>query len=137
MKEDVEAIWVMALDFLSDCEAIVALSRPRVTTHSAYYAMFHAARAVLVSIDGDRAATKHNGVARKFGQIAVADGPPEMLAAGRAINVAHEARIEADYELRQTPKSIDASERAADARAFLAACARHLGLPPPAPISPL
>ena len=61
----------------------------------AYYAMFHAARAALLTV-GDESAKKHARVIGQFGLRFVREGrlPLEL---GRAINDAQQLRIESDY----------------------------------------
>jgi uncharacterized protein (UPF0332 family) len=60
-----------------------------------YYAMFHAARAALLSI-GKRAQGRHGTIIALFGLSFCKDGPlPTDL--GRALNEAQELRVEGDY----------------------------------------
>jgi uncharacterized protein (UPF0332 family) len=58
--------WQMASDFLKEAERGSPDAMPRMVTHAAYYAMYHAARAVLLGAHGLRAPTKHS-CARHFG----------------------------------------------------------------------
>jgi len=48
-KEFVEECLKLADEFLGDAKRFLALGRPRSATDRAYYAMFHAAQAVLAS----------------------------------------------------------------------------------------
>jgi uncharacterized protein (UPF0332 family) len=60
-----------------------------------YYAMFHAARAALLSI-GEPVRRRHMTVIAQFGRHFCKDGPlPTEI--GRAINEAQELRVEGDY----------------------------------------
>lgn len=94
-------------------------------THAAYYAMYHAARAVLVQTDGLRAPTKHSAVIGRFGQLAKQAGNAELMAAGRLLNEMQEERLLSDYAAGRRPPAADAAAAVADARSFLEACARH------------
>jgi uncharacterized protein (UPF0332 family) len=78
--------WQMALDFLLEAENGSSEATPRMVTHAAYYSMYHAARAVLIQVDGLRAPTKHSTVVGRFGQLARQAGNTELMAAGRLIN---------------------------------------------------
>ena len=71
----------------------------------AYYAMFHAARAALISIKAPEASSKtHSGVIAAFGLHLVKDGPLE-IEHGRALNHAEHLRVIADY--RETSLDIE------------------------------
>jgi uncharacterized protein (UPF0332 family) len=124
---------------LADGIGLLAGSRTGVTcynaghgaTHAAYYAMYHAARAVLIRAYGLRAPTKHSVVVGRFGQLAKQAGNADLMAAGRLINEMQEERLLSDYAAGRRPPSADAAAAVRDARSFLEACARHHGLPPP------
>jgi uncharacterized protein (UPF0332 family) len=62
--------WQMALDFSLEAKNDSSEATPRMVTHAAYYSMYHAARAVLIQVDGPRASTKHSAVVGRFGQLA-------------------------------------------------------------------
>jgi uncharacterized protein (UPF0332 family) len=123
--------WTTALDFLREAEAVTADIMPRMATHAAYYAMFHAARAVLVQVDGLGAPTKHHAVVGRFGQLAKLANDAQLMAAGRLINGAQNDRLRSDYNTGRTPLPSDAARAVQDARTFLDICARHYGLPAP------
>ena len=63
---------------------------------SSYYAMFHAARAVLFKATGD-APKRHDRVIQQFG-LRARDLDEAMRAAGRAFNAAKDVRNAADYD---------------------------------------
>jgi uncharacterized protein (UPF0332 family) len=83
-----------------------------------YYAMLHAARAALLSID-QPATGKHGTIIARFGKHFCKEGPltPEL---GRAINKARELRAEGDYGAG-TPDAEDVAAFLAQAEAFIAA----------------
>ena len=88
------------------------------TANRLYYAMFHAARAALLSV-GESAEGRHGTIIARFGQHFCKDGPlPTEL--GRAINEAHELRVEGDYGTG-TPDSMEVASYVAKAEQFIAA----------------
>jgi uncharacterized protein (UPF0332 family) len=106
---------------------------PTAAVHSAYYAMHHAARAVLLRTDGEQAPTKHGSVIGRFGFHA-RNAQPEsqaLLQAGRDINRIYEQRIAADYDVEDATDAATARDCLARARAFLTVCAHHHGFTPP------
>jgi uncharacterized protein (UPF0332 family) len=125
--------WQMALDFLLEAEGGSPAATPRMVTHAAYYAMYHAARTVLIQVDELRAPTKHSAVVGRFGFLAKQAGIGDLMAAGRLINEMQEERMLADYAAGRRPSAIDAAAAVADARQFLEACATHYGYQMPTP----
>ena len=123
--------WQMALDFLHEAENGSPDVTPRMVTHAAYYAMYHAARAVLIQAHGLKAPTKHSAVVGRFGQLAKQAGNSDLMAAGRLINEMQEERLLSDYAAGRRPPASDAAAAARDARSFVEACARHNGFPLP------
>src|SRR6202012_4800606 len=97
------------VDFLREAEAVTADIMPRMATHAAYYAMFHAARAVLVQVDGLGAPTKHHAVVGRFGQLAKLANDAQLMAAGRLINGAQNDRLRSDYNTGRTPLPSEAA----------------------------
>ncbi len=92
--------------------------------HSSYYAMFHAARAVLFNAAGG-APKRHDSVIQQFGLLA-RDLDEAMRAAGRAFNAAKDDRNAADYDEAALSSPEDARESLRSARDFLTVCqARH------------
>ena len=63
--------------------------------HSSYYAMFHAARAVLFQVT-DQAPKTHDQTIQQFGLL-VRDLDDALRAAGKAFNEVKDERNEADY----------------------------------------
>jgi uncharacterized protein (UPF0332 family) len=93
---------VTATEFLRKADAALASAKRDLDANDLdgaanrlYYAMFHAARAALVSI-GEPAQGRHGTIIAQFGLQFCRDGPlPIEL--GRAINEAQELRLEGDY----------------------------------------
>jgi uncharacterized protein (UPF0332 family) len=119
--------WQMAVDFLLEAENGSPDATPRMVTHAAYYAMYHAARAVLIQVDGLRAPTKHSAVVGRFGLLAKQADNADLMAAGRLINEMQEERMLSDYAAGRRPSATDAAAAVTDARRFLEACASHFG----------
>jgi uncharacterized protein (UPF0332 family) len=83
-----------------------------------YYAMFHAARAALLSI-GEPAQGRHGTIIARFGRSFCKDGPlPTDL--GRALNEAQELRVEGDYGAG-SPDANEVGTYLAKAEGFVAA----------------
>jgi uncharacterized protein (UPF0332 family) len=122
--------WEIAVDFLLEAERFPVATVPRMTMHAAYYAMFHAARAVLLRLEGLTAPSKHNVVIGRFGYHAKQANDPAMMAAGRTLNAAQKGRLESDYE-GPRPSTADAETAVTGARAFLETCSRTHGFPSP------
>jgi uncharacterized protein (UPF0332 family) len=121
-------VWALATTFLAEAEHAPAAAIPRMATHGAYYAMFHAARAVLIRIDGTSAPAKHTAVVNRFGFQANQD---EWVAAARAPNRMEARRIRSDYNAGTPPSPAEAAAAVIEARRFLQTCAGVHGFPPP------
>ena len=94
-----------------------------------YYAMFHAARAALLSI-GQPAQGRHQTIIAQFGRHFCRNGPlPAELA--RAINEAQELRVEGDYNTT-TPDRVEVTSYVATAEQFLSAVKVIISQSPPA-----
>lgn len=105
--------------------------------HSATYAMFHAARAVLLRATG-AAARKHDRVVTAFGRM-VRDGDESLRRYGRWLNVMKDGRTAADYTEDFDPAGDEARRAMQLARDFLASCAAEFGFRtygPPGPRTP-
>jgi uncharacterized protein (UPF0332 family) len=74
---------------------------PAASIHLAYYAMLHAATAVLLAQSGDA---------------------PKTHAFGRALNKAEKLRLISDYDDQATPKLVDTANLRENAVDFVAYC---------------
>ncbi len=103
---------------------------PGAVIHTAYYAAFHAARAVLHDAHGT-VSTKHRAVHTAFEALAKS-GSDDMRCLAEDLRAAYEARLLQDYT-GEVPTVDMAENAAAVAEAFLAFAARRLGLPTDTP----
>lgn len=94
--------------------------------HSSFYAMFHAARAVLFKANG-HAPKRHDSVIQQFGRL-VQDLEDAIKSAGRACNAGKDQRTSADYDETIAPSPEDAREAQSAAVAFIAVCGTTYGL---------
>jgi len=124
--EDQQA-WEKALRDFKEAQALDLKRTPGAGIHKSYYAMFQTARAVLLRIDGEKAATRHGGVIGRFGQIAKSRDDDALLSAGRDLNRVYEERIESDYDTQAVTTEEDARECLAKAENFLRQCADKFG----------
>jgi len=99
--------------------------------HAAYYAMFHAARAVLVKLEGTAAPNKHDAVASRFGYHTNQASDAYLTAAAQSLRKVQEARMNADYRIDADPDPAAGPEAVALARQFLQACATWQNFAPP------
>jgi uncharacterized protein (UPF0332 family) len=93
----------------------------------AYYAMFHAARAVLLRETGS-APKKHASVIGQFGH-AIRERSAVLRQAGREFKEVEKSRIVADYDDAREISAKDAQDALSKARAFLDLCAAEFGFP--------
>lgn len=114
--EDPERILEEARSFLDEAARLERAGFPAPALRSAYYAMFHAARALIRS-RGSSART-HRGVLSEVNRLLVNDGPLEASLAGDFSRVQSE-RLKADYEPGLEITEEDAAWALDRARAFL------------------
>jgi len=121
--------WDKARTKLREAERIDPTAAPGALVHSAYYAMHHAARAVLLGVAGT-APVRHDKVIQEFGLLAVKQDDAELKDAGRAINRMLTNRNIWDYEAAN-PTEQQAKDAISVARSFLTVCAAKFGLSVP------
>jgi uncharacterized protein (UPF0332 family) len=93
---------------------------PEATIHLAYYAMLHAAAAVLMERTG-RVPKSHGAIIGQFSH-AVAQQDEAGRALSRAFNRAEDERLAADYDDAVVPTARSASEMRELAQAFVTYC---------------
>jgi uncharacterized protein (UPF0332 family) len=106
--------------FLAEAEMLSPGIAPEAVIHVAYYAMLHAAAAVLVARQG-RAPKTHGGVISQFSQLTKDEGQ-YARSISRAFNRAEDIRLRADYSYSEDPDATDALEVRKSAIEFVAYC---------------
>ena len=115
-----------AEEFLAAADACLNLTYHNASASRSYYAMFHAATAVLLELDIER--SSHHGVWAAFGQFVTAKGL--MDAHYHHIGIEwFRARGDSDYFAEPDDTRDDARNAVAAARDFVAACRRFLERP--------
>ena len=92
-----------------------------------YYAMFQAARAVLLLVTGT-SPKRHASVINQFGLLAK-DRSTELRLASNDLNKMQSRRIRADYNETAQITAGDASNALHKTEAFLNLCAKEFGFP--------
>lgn len=105
---------------LRSVENRAATDEPDAVAHTAYYAMFHAACAVLLR-RGESLPKTHSSLIARFG-LAVRDLGMEGRQAGAALNDASDRRATGDYAVRVTLSRADSVAARDQARAFVTYC---------------
>jgi uncharacterized protein (UPF0332 family) len=119
MKEDVRRHLEIAQVFLAESAHLLAGGFARGTVGRAYYAMFHAATAVLLDRDIER--TSHHGIISAFGEYVV---KPDLVPAKlhKHFVEAFSLRSDSDYLVPFEPQRPQAEVTLERARQFVEAC---------------
>jgi uncharacterized protein (UPF0332 family) len=117
--------WSNAEIHLAEAMALQPDVTPNGMAHIAYYAMFHAARAVFLRLEGS-APKKHASVRGQFSLLAQSRYQV-LREAARSLNETEEKRIIADYRDGESVSPGDAREALNRAIAFLDVCSREFG----------
>jgi uncharacterized protein (UPF0332 family) len=117
--------WRKAEAHCGEALAQDADASPMAIIHSSYYAMFHAARAVLFQATGSAPKT-HDRTIQQFGLL-VRDLDDALRAAGKAFNEVKDERAAADYNDTVLPSAQEARDALQAAVGFLAACGTRYG----------
>jgi uncharacterized protein (UPF0332 family) len=125
LTDDAELHFAKAKDLLRQALLLDPGETPEPLIHISYYAMFHAALAVL-SARMQTPPTKHRGVILHFNRVSK-DMGDDARAAAKALQVAFDRRLLADYGVLEAKLSHDAVETRDAARNFLDYCGRILG----------
>lgn len=106
--------------FLAQMELQSPENAPEATIHLAYYAMLHAASAVLLERTGDAPKT-HSATIGQFSQLVIGDAERGRKY-GRALNEAEKLRLVSDYQDRVIPTVMEAADLKAKATDFVTYC---------------
>ena len=119
--------WQKADAHLREAHAQDPDRSPMAIIHSSYYAMFHAARAVLIQATGT-APRAHDRTIQQFGLL-VRDLDDPLRAAGRAFNAVKDERNNADYDETIAASAQEARDALLAAVDMLKICALRFGFP--------
>jgi hypothetical protein len=123
LGQDIELVMKRARETLLEAQYVVGQKFYRGAANRAYYAMFHAATALLLS-EG-LAFSKHQGVIGEFNRLYVKTSKfPKSL--GSRLDYAFDARNVADYSVRDDISAELAEQLVQDAAAFVAEAERLL-----------
>lgn len=122
-KANIVRYMTLAAEALGDARLLLTEARHRAAVSRAYYAIFYAASAVLLSQGLKR--SKHAGVQAAFSEFFVKPGLIETEYA-RIYKNARESRELGDYELLFTPGADVAEQLVADAERFVARMEQYL-----------
>ena len=112
--------------YLLEAERLASWGQaPNACIHSAYFAMLHCARAIILACGGVGKTldvpNSHEHVIQHFGNV-VAKERHELAGCGLMLNRARGDRMIADYDLVRTASPEDAAQTTADARRFIDSC---------------
>jgi uncharacterized protein (UPF0332 family) len=110
---------VKAEGFLAQLRSVSSTDAPAGVIHLAYYAMLHAASAVLLD-RFDEALKTHTGTIGRFSQAVMAGEEGKRF--GRALSKAEQLRMVSDYDDGAAPTAADAESMRNTAIAFVAYC---------------
>jgi uncharacterized protein (UPF0332 family) len=116
-----------ARSFVAQAAELDAATKPEAVIHLSYYAMYHAAAAALLARTGSVPA-RHAGIIGQFGLL-VRNLDDVARRAGKALNVAFDTRVLADYDIGQGDLAQDARQIQADSAVFLKVCDRLIDDP--------
>ena len=120
MTPEAEERLAKAERLLSQAVGLSAEAAPEAIIHLTYYAMLHAAAAVIVERLG-RTAKTHGGIIGQFSQL-TKEGGDVARAFGRTLNRAEDMRLMSDYAYDDAPDATDASGIQETAIRFVAYC---------------
>lgn len=120
MTESHVAHLAKAKRLLHQAQDLSAADAPESVIHLAYYAMFHAATAVLLK-HRDKVALTHAGIIGAFGQFAISRGE-KARQHGRSLNRAEDLRLQADYGVAYRDLPDAGAKVREEAQAFVEFC---------------
>lgn len=109
-----------ALRFLEQASPLSPDEAPELTIHVSYYAMLHAAAALLLDRTGE-VPKSHAGVIGQFSRL-ILEGDERGRSFGRAFNKAEQLRLFSDYEDSAFPTAEEAAGLRTLAADFVAYC---------------
>lgn len=115
--------WQKALRKLEEARRTPVDTFPGIVVTSSYFAMRHAAVAVLLQEEG-RAPSAESAIIARFGTVVGDEG----RAHGAAFNRVFDLRTVEDYDPVESPSTSDATAARDDAQKFLKFCSERLGL---------
>ena len=124
MNREVQQRFEKAAECIDDAEFLLESKRYASVVNRAYYAMFHAATAVLLTKDVIRGS--HSGVISAFGQFFVATGIVHALH-HQHLREAFDLRQESDYEAHVEVSEAEAGNMLHRAMDFVDVCRRACG----------
>jgi len=121
--EDVQLVFNSALESLEDSQIAIDNQRYKMAINRSYYAVFHAARALLFKKE---IITKtHSGTIQKFGlEYVINDNFDGDVA--KILSSLEDEREDVDYDYRFTVTKKDAVEAINDAKKFIKECEKFL-----------
>lgn len=119
-------VWQKALRKLGEATQTPAESFPGIVIVSSYFAMRHAAVAVLLEKDG-KAPSAETEIIARFGIVAGEQGAEY----GQAFNRVFDLRNAEDYDAVATPSADEAAGACNAAKSFIAYCAQAYGFAMP------
>jgi uncharacterized protein (UPF0332 family) len=125
MTSEVDARLAKADRYLRSTVAIAENEFPETVVAAAYYAMFHAAVAVLES-RGIEPPKTHRGLVSGFGEL-VRDIDDEARSVGRLLARGLDRRLVSDYSVLEILTRDEAREARDRAVRFVDWCVRHIG----------
>lgn len=114
--------WQKALDCLNDSQELLKLKFMEAATNRAYYAVFHAAQTLLMTVEVYP--KTHQGAHNKFSEYFVKTGILLPNASKLMLNC-FEKRQFGDYELEEVSKDI-AQSAVEDASLFIEICSNYI-----------
>lgn len=127
IDDEVREILERARQHLEEADAVDERRAPGAVVHSTYYAMFQAARALLLKTQGT-ASTKHGAVGSAIEKLVTQLDPAAAPLAG-AVTAAYALRVASDYT-GERPDAATAAALRERAHAFVAFCEGRAGAAP-------
>ena len=118
MSQEAAEAFAKALRLLDEAGRVDAEQVPEMVVHTAYYAMYHGARAALLTKNRN-VTTQHQ---RLPDALRKASSSPGVAEAAALLRSAYPQRISADYDTGFQPDAALAADALRDARRFIELC---------------